>query len=455
MLVAISQDKIQLSKRELQVLELVVSGASNQEIAQKLVISLNTVKVHVRNIFGKLEVQSRTEASLRAIQEGLVTVTDNGAPASNDEIEATPTKTYLLDPNPSLVLPQWQQIYFLMAALVAALVVAIPWLPQTRYTLATLPPVIYKPVATPAPPPPSTTDIERWTPHPAMDGGRAGLALIGFNDELFAIGGVKENNTATRSVEIYNTNIREWIEGNNKPTAAANITAAVFDDRIYVPGGCTHEGEALDVLEIYSPAGDSWAAAQPLPEPRCAYGLVVYQDKLYLFGGWNGQAFEDSIFIYSPAEDSWTTSEHTLPQPMGHLGAAVLDDTIYIVGGYDGQAEFDTTYTFNPTSGQWTARAPLHEKRGGLGLVSYNSRLYAVGGGWDHDLTDSEKYDPAADSWTTFETPSTSRWRNMGLTIAGNAIYAVGGWDGSAEEFMNDVNSYQVAFQTFLPVSIR
>ncbi|MCB0165909.1 MAG: hypothetical protein KDI79_16875 [Anaerolineae bacterium] len=451
---AIEQDKIQLSRRELQVLELVVSGASNQEIAQKLVISLNTVKVHVRNIFGKLEVQSRTEASVRAIQEGLVTVTDNGAPASNDEIEATPTKTYLLDPNPSLVLPQWQQIYFLMAVLVAALVVAIPWLPQNRYTLATLPPVIYKPVATPTLPL-TTSDIKHWTPHPSMDGGRAGLALVSLNDKLYAIGGVKENNTATRSMEIYNTGAREWVEGNNKPTAAANITAEVLDDRIYVPGGCTHEGTALDVLEIYNPADDSWSEGQPLPKPRCAYGLVAFQNKLYLFGGWNGQAFEDSIFVYSPAKDSWTTSKYTLPQPLGHLGATVLDDTIYIAGGYDGQAEFDTTYTFDPTSGQWTPKARLNEKRGGLGLVSHNGILYAVGGGWDHDLTTSEEYYPVTDSWTPFETPSTSQWRNMGLTIAGNAIYAVGGWDGAAEEFMNDVSSYQIAFQTFLPLSIR
>lgn len=451
---AVNQDKIQLSKRELQVLEMVVSGASNQEIAKKLVISLNTVKVHVRNIFSKLDVQSRTEASLRAIQEGLVTVTDNGAPASSDEIEATPTKTYLLDPNPPLVLPQWQQIYFLLAALVAALVVAIPWLPQNRYTLAAIPPVIYKPVATPAPPP-STTSIERWTVHPAMAGGRAGLALVGLNNELFAIGGIKENNTATRSVEIYDTTTRAWVEGNNKPTAAANIIGAVLDDRIYVPGGCTQEGTPLDVLEIYSRADDSWTEAEPLPEPRCAYGLVVYQDKLYLFGGWGDQAFEDSIFVYSPAEDTWTTSPYTLPQPLGHFGAAVLDDVIYIAGGYDGQAEFDATYTFDPTSGQWTPKAALHEKRGGLGLVSYNGSLYAVGGGWAHDLTSSEKYNPAADSWTTFETPSTSQWRNMGLTTIGNVLYAVGGWNGSTHEFMSDVVSYQVAFKIFFPLSIR
>jgi LuxR family maltose regulon positive regulatory protein len=55
-----------LSERELEVLHLVAAGWSNQEIADKLVISVRTVKKHVENIHGKLGVQSRTQAVVRA-----------------------------------------------------------------------------------------------------------------------------------------------------------------------------------------------------------------------------------------------------------------------------------------------------------------------------------------------------------------------------------------------------
>jgi LuxR family maltose regulon positive regulatory protein len=55
-----------LTERELQVLRLMAAGASNQVIAQKLVITIHTVKKHVGIIFGKLGVASRTEAVARA-----------------------------------------------------------------------------------------------------------------------------------------------------------------------------------------------------------------------------------------------------------------------------------------------------------------------------------------------------------------------------------------------------
>jgi len=62
----------QLTPREVEVLRLIAAGRSNQEIARELVISLNTVTNHVKNILGKTGSSNRTEAASYAFRQGLV-----------------------------------------------------------------------------------------------------------------------------------------------------------------------------------------------------------------------------------------------------------------------------------------------------------------------------------------------------------------------------------------------
>jgi DNA-binding NarL/FixJ family response regulator len=64
--------KANLSVRELEVLTLMVEGLSNPEIAQKLYLSTNTVKTHVRGIMNKLAVDDRVQAAVVALRSGLV-----------------------------------------------------------------------------------------------------------------------------------------------------------------------------------------------------------------------------------------------------------------------------------------------------------------------------------------------------------------------------------------------
>jgi DNA-binding NarL/FixJ family response regulator len=61
-----------LTDRELEVLQLIVQGYSNAAIAQKLYITVGTVKTHVRNILNKLSADDRTQAAVMALRSGLV-----------------------------------------------------------------------------------------------------------------------------------------------------------------------------------------------------------------------------------------------------------------------------------------------------------------------------------------------------------------------------------------------
>jgi DNA-binding NarL/FixJ family response regulator len=61
-----------LTSREIDILELVVEGKTNKEIAYDLNISENTVKIHLRNILDKLHLQNRIQAAVYAVRQGLV-----------------------------------------------------------------------------------------------------------------------------------------------------------------------------------------------------------------------------------------------------------------------------------------------------------------------------------------------------------------------------------------------
>jgi len=65
-------DKLNLSKRELEVLQLMADGLSNKEIADKLFVSLSTIKTHSNNLFVKMDVERRTQAIDRGKRLGII-----------------------------------------------------------------------------------------------------------------------------------------------------------------------------------------------------------------------------------------------------------------------------------------------------------------------------------------------------------------------------------------------
>ncbi len=69
---AAAADRAKVTERECEVLQLLVQGATNRDIARRLTITENTVKVHLRNILDKLQLRNRQQAAAFAISSGLV-----------------------------------------------------------------------------------------------------------------------------------------------------------------------------------------------------------------------------------------------------------------------------------------------------------------------------------------------------------------------------------------------
>jgi DNA-binding NarL/FixJ family response regulator len=70
-------EKFALSARQTEILELLVEGLSNQQMADRLCVSNETIKTHMRHIMEKLAVTDRTQAAVKALREGLLSSQQN------------------------------------------------------------------------------------------------------------------------------------------------------------------------------------------------------------------------------------------------------------------------------------------------------------------------------------------------------------------------------------------
>ncbi len=474
----------QLSERELEVLTQVATGANNRQIAETLVLSVHTVKTHVRNIYSKLGVQSRTEAAMLAVREGWITLpgsepdsASSEQPEPTAEPPAQPTSTPAIEPDggptPATTpdwlphqpppLAVWQQLYLVGAILLAVVVAVAPFLPaaesqqptEIAYQTAPFFRTDINITPQPAQPTPAPPAPQHWAFHAPLRSARAYLSAVVYQNQIFAIGGIGTDNQTTGLLERYTPETNLWTVQATKPTATANTTAVVVADKIYVPGGCGGQRGVLTVLEIYDLLRDQWVTGASLPAPRCAYGLVAFAEQLYLFGGWDGQTFRDEIYRFSPTTDEWTLLDVTLPQPMGYVGVTQYEETIYLAGGYDGQAEFKETYIFSPTfttlDEAWLTQAPMQFARSGFGFVATSNRIYAIGGGSDEPIPVSEVYNPQTNRWETLATPFDTAWRSMGVAAIGTRFYAIGGQNEVG--LMDAVTSYQSIYSYFIPFS--
>ena len=433
----------------MEIVRLLATGATNHQIARELFISVNTVKVHLRNIYGKLDVASRTEATMVAVRQGWVEVdrpdaTDADAAGSEVGLEAA-TATPALSGLP--LQERWPPVSMakrigLLVAIVLSLLVL--FLPQVLQGGSNGPEP--DPIEGVFPTPPGDSSPTRWRTRAQMPTPRTDHAVAAYQGLVYVIGGVSSNG-ATGRVEIYDPNTDTWTTGRSKPTPVGFIAAAQVGDKIYVPGGIDAGRQPQDILEIYDPIRDIWELGAPLPRPLGAYGLAALDGQVYLFGGRSEDGYVASVYRYDPQADTWEELP-AMDQARGFLSAASIGDQIYVVGGYDDVQEYNQCQAFQPATGTWTSRSPMDLPRGGLAVAAVREQLYAIGGGMEGYLAFNERYDPRIDDWYRIETPVAEQWRGLGAVFVNPNLYAIGGWNG---DLLSVNEAYQALFQIILP----
>ena len=448
-----------LTERELEVVRLLATGISNKEIAARLHISTNTVRVHLRNIFAKLEAQSRTEVTMIAVRNGWIDIPlpseadDQAIKKEEDARAAVPPPTVVIqvapDPQPLPALSLWRRIAAVAAIALMVVLVTLVWPRPINAPGPALADVeragapLNEPVA-----PPSETS--RWHVRASIRTARTRPAVATVQGQVYVIGG-EVNRAPTAEVLIYDPQRDAWRDGPPKPTAVMNAAAAVISNVIYVVGGIGADGMPTDRVEALRATDDTWQALPPLPQPLAGHAVAALGDQLYVVGGRTSMGMSSAVWVFDTRTRAWRAAA-PLPTPRSQLAAAALDNRLYAIGGYNGQREYPTCEYFEPVSNRWSACAPMIIPRGGLGLAQTGTSLYAVGGGLTGFVGFNERYDPTRDSWTPFEMPEVrlGDWRYVGIASMPDRFYVIG---GSARGVpLADNYVYEVfTFKTFLP----
>ncbi len=477
----------QLSEREREILRLVATGLSNQQIANQLGISINTVKVHLRNVFGKIGVASRTEATMYAVRAGIVTVesavevttiardeeltlrpqavpavidvepiVDNGVVAQPPEalITAAPAGPPLVpapDPHsaaavvPASVAPAATPVrsrlgpWFLLSILglvilvLGGLVWASGWLASDTTS--------------------ADAATSRWKMLPAPKTPRAGFALAAVSDQLYVIGGENQQGILN-SVERYDLRFETWAELSKKPTPVADVDGIALGGKLYVPGGrISNDSKAVtDAFERYDPRSETWEQLPKLPQPRSAYALAALEGKLYLFGGWDGTAYRHEVFEYDPGTKQW--SERTpMSKARAYMEAVTVGDSIYVLGGENDSGRLSTNEVYSPAQEgdqPWARKTPMPQARSRFGAAATApiAIIYAIGG--DAPDTEPIQYNVRTDSWQVLASPQQPIGSQPGVIQQDVALISLGGKlaDGT---YSGNMQAYQALSTIFLP----
>ncbi len=439
-------DRPPLSEREIQILRLVATGASNKEIAAKLVISSNTVKVHLRNIFSKIGVTSRTEATLYAIQEKIAELPGipDAAPEwvmTNQDVEAADARV-VTAPLRSGSSRYWG-IAVSLVLLTVALASGVLWFTtQTQPTTVSASPV-------------AAAGTSRWQQRAPMQTARAGLGAAAVNDQIYVIAG-ETSEGITDSVERFDPTTDSWGSLAPKPTAVADVGAAVVGGKIYVPGGRLDldQKRISNSLEVYDPRHDRWETRAPLPLPISAYALATFEGKVFLFGGWDGARYLNSVYKYDPEKDQW--SELTpMPTARAYAGASVIGNEIFVIGGFDGQEALAVNEEFSPGyevgENPWRQRSSLPSGRYAIGISSISNMIYVIGGESSSSTAlPPLEYSEANDRWLAFTSTEEKQWAFLATVPLGTQLYSIG---GKVEGRMVDRNiMYRAIYTILLPI---
>ncbi len=404
-----------LSERELELLRLLATGASNKELADALVISPNTVKVHLRNIYTKLGVSSRTEATLYAIRTGLVRVKRNFqtgelsaevvaepvAPPSDpapepdaapDVVEAAPAPTVTT----SVSKKWWLPVGIGIVAAVAVSAFAF-WQRSNQ------------------PDPVNLALDDRWTTLAPVETSDS-AALRTYLDGVYLVD--------ADHIQHYEPSTQVWSDLPAAPTDISTATPFGFDgDLIFLTDTVTQ----LDL------ASAAWQTTGDLPTALTEYDVVVTEGQGLVFD-------PQGVFSYQPVTAAWNAVA-PLPRATDAVSAASTLANAYVLLN-TAQSATTALDVFALGTKQFVSELTLPMPIENGSVVSIIDNLYVVGQVADGSVR-LWQYQEGTAAWAEIATPGFSTLPL--ITASGSRLYLL---DPTTANFY----TYDAVFTVMVPI---
>jgi DNA-binding CsgD family transcriptional regulator len=381
-----------LSERELQILRLVAEGFSNRQIAGMLDISENTVKVHVRNIFSKIHVASRTEASMYAVRHGLL------ADVRVDELEEHHPPV-LIQQQPVVRRPlRWRWIIGVVLCM-SSVSVAWWWNMRDIYQTRVIGVV---------------TDAQQWGRIAALPSRWSGVQYVTVAGQLYALGGALD-----RRMMQYDASRDVWNPAADMPFAAADSPSWSDATGVWVID------ESTQTIWMWN--GRTWQVQHTLPDEIAPADMVRVAGAVVIL-----DVMRQQIWVYD-ARTAASWSAYALPAHMEATAQlVVLDAVLYLLG------DTHTVWRSLDQGRTWQIDGVLGNAwRGGQAIPVLNAIMLfrdgqqsiytlTVGEGGSQSIPVAVAKDASATIWQT-------------MVIIGTA-------DGSR------IDTYQFLYQSFVPM---
>lgn len=427
-----------LSSRESEVLELLAQGKSNKEIASELVISVNTVKVHISNIFQKLEISSRAEAIMYALEHGFV----------ESPLQETPEPEVITE-IVEAELPGWllwaRRFWWLLAIGLVLIVLSLAFI-LSRYAMPTKPSVTPEPFQ-------SLFTQNRWQKQESLSPARENMAAIAYKNQIFVIGGESLEGVSALNQSL-DTRTNQWIQHTAKPTPVKNAQAVLAGGKIYIFGGETRDGKPTNSLESYDIEANTWKAEESAPIALSRYAVATFEGKFYFFGGWDGKALRNETFIYDTTSNKWNKGA-PCPVPFADAKAVLANDRFLIIGGTVDSKTIQTVRLYDArnqanTKSIWSEPLAFFEAQEIIGAQLLGESV-VVFSKVDSDNLLISYYSSQNETWTHSPEPyPTETLQKSSLANLSGAVYFIGGRNESGE-LSSQIVKYQAIFTIMIP----